>query len=202
MTAHPPRTRWYVETYDDLAAVWSGVPETDRQTAVERLAHLNAQHPTWKDGTPVQRRIVLETTTYEDMSTDTHLARFPKSGFVLPCIGGQDFAAVPDRTPDGRPAIRFAVGSSDTGHAEAVVPLDLLEEVIAGQREIARQAGGQPKPERCSNPNCAGLCPACYVPAAARIAAEALRQAAQSTRDDFGLVTGGAGPAAIEGAGA
>ncbi|MFB6512079.1 hypothetical protein ACWCYZ_16810 [Streptomyces virginiae] len=149
MTAHPPRTRWHVETYDPTAAVWSrGTPLTDRQGAVKVMAYRDEHYPEWADGTPVLRRIVLETTTYEDMSTDTHLARFPKGGFVLPCIGGQDFAAVPDRTPDGRPAIRFAVGSADTGHAEAVVPLEQLEELIAGQRDIARQTGGQPAPEQ------------------------------------------------------
>lgn len=142
MTAHPPRTRWHVETYDPLACEWSsGISFTNRQDAVKARTYRDERYPKWKDGTPVQRRIVLETTTFEDMDADVHLARFPKAGFVLPCVGGQDFAAVPAVTPDGRPAIRFSVGSSDTGHAEAVVPLDMLEEVIAGQRDIARQAG-------------------------------------------------------------
>lgn len=149
MTAHPPHARWHVETYDPTAAVWSrGTPLTDRQGAVKVMAYRDEHYPEWADGTPVLRRIVLATTTYEDLSTVTRLARFPKGGFVLPCIGGQDFAAVPDRTPDGRPAIRFCVGSADTGHAEAVVPLEQLEELIAGQRDIARQAGGQPAAPR------------------------------------------------------
>lgn len=148
MTAHPPRTRWHVETYDPTAAEWPpGWRYPDRQAAVRKLTHLTTNEHTWPDGTPRQHRIVLETTTYEDLTTDTHLARFPKGGFVLPCIGGQDFAAIPDTTPDGRPAIRFAVGSAETGHAEAVVPLELLEEVIAGQRDIARQTGGRPAPQ-------------------------------------------------------
>lgn len=150
MTAHPPRTRWHVETYDPLACEWSsGTPLSDRQAAVTKLDRLTTNYPRWADGTTVQRRIVLETTTFEDLvaAPADRLARFPKAGFILPCVGGQDFAAVPAKTPDGRPAIRFAVGSNDTGHAEAVVPLELLEEVIAGQRDIARQAGGQPAPQ-------------------------------------------------------
>ncbi|MFD7093359.1 hypothetical protein [Streptomyces xanthophaeus] len=149
MTAHPPRVRWHVETYDDLAAEWSGVPETDRQTAVRALAHLNDYRPTWADGAPVQRRLVLETTTFEDMTAGTHPVRLPNGGFVFPCVGGQDLAALPSTTPDGRPAIRFSVGSSDTGHAEAIIPLEVLEEVIEGQREAARQASGQPAPGPC-----------------------------------------------------
>lgn len=143
MTAYPPRTRWRVETYDPTAAEWSsGTPLTDRQAAVKVMAYRDEHYPEWADGTPVQRRIVLETTTFEDVSSQPadRIARFPKAGFVLPCVGGQDFGAVPAKTPDGRPAIRFSVGSSDTGHAEAVVPLELLEEVIAGQRDIARQS--------------------------------------------------------------
>ncbi|MFI8278552.1 hypothetical protein ACIGBH_27500 [Streptomyces sp. NPDC085929] len=141
--AHPPRIRWHVETHDPLANEWSsGLPLLDRQAAIGRRTHLDETRPTWKDGTPVQRRIVLETTTFEDLNAEpSHLlARFPKSGFVLTGVGGQDLAAVPDRTPDGRPAIRFSVGSSETGHADVVLPLELLEEVIAGQREISRQA--------------------------------------------------------------
>ncbi|MEV6569964.1 hypothetical protein [Streptomyces sp. NPDC051577] len=77
----------------------------------------------------------------------THLARFPKSGFVLPCPDGQDLVALPGRLPDGRRTICIGTGSEDTGHAQAAVPLDRLEEVIAGLREIARQqAADQPMP--------------------------------------------------------
>jgi hypothetical protein len=145
--AHPPRVRWHVETHDPIAAEWSsGLPLTDRQTAVAKLAHLDDHHPKWKDGTTVQRRLVLETTTYEDLSADvSHCAKFPKSGFVITGVGGQDLAALPDTTPDGRPAIRIGVGGSETGHADVVLPLDQLEEVIAGLREIARQAA-EPSP--------------------------------------------------------
>ncbi|MFI5831036.1 hypothetical protein ACIA6C_27945 [Streptomyces sp. NPDC051578] len=146
--AHPPRVRWHVETYDPTAAEWSsGLPFTRCQDATDKRTRLDRNHPTWRDGTPVRRRLVLETTTYEDFDADvSHLALFPKSGFVITGVGGQDFAALPDQTPDGRPAIRYAVGSSETGHADVVVPLDQLEEVIAGMRDMARQTGEQPAP--------------------------------------------------------
>lgn len=63
--AHPPLHRWCVETRDGLADQWtSGSPLGDRQRAVERYEALNRNHPAWKDGTPVERRIVRETTTY------------------------------------------------------------------------------------------------------------------------------------------
>ncbi|MFJ1865506.1 hypothetical protein ACIOD1_12825 [Streptomyces sp. NPDC088097] len=79
----------------------------------------------------------------------TNLTRFPKSGFALHCPDGQDFAALPGQFPDGRRTIRFCTGSEDTGHAEAAVPLEQLEEVIAGLREIARrQDGPAPVPRR------------------------------------------------------
>ncbi|MFF4369665.1 hypothetical protein [Streptomyces sp. NPDC001594] len=147
MTAHPPRVRWHVETYDPLAREWvSGLPLTNSQAAVEQLAHLTETRPAWRDGTPCSRRIVVETTTYEDLTAEPadRIAKFPRAGFILPGLDGQDLAAFPGRTPDGRPAIRFSAGSSETGHAEAFIPVELLEEVIAGQREAARQAGGQP----------------------------------------------------------
>ncbi|MFE3762303.1 hypothetical protein ACFXPI_11120 [Streptomyces sp. NPDC059104] len=77
----------------------------------------------------------------------SNLARFPKSGFILPCPDGQQLAAIPGSTRDGRPTIRFCTGSEDIGHTEAGVPLDQLEEVIAGLREIARQQDGiEPRP--------------------------------------------------------
>ncbi|MEU4947686.1 hypothetical protein [Streptomyces lavendulae] len=149
--AHPPRTRWHIETYDPAADEWSsGLPLTSSRDAVKKRVHLDEHHPTWPDGAPIQRRLVLETTTYEDFDADvSHLALFPKSGFIITGVGNQDFAALPDQTPDGRPAIRYAVGSSETGHADVVLPLDQLEEVVAGLREIARQQGGaQPAPRR------------------------------------------------------
>lgn len=141
--AHPPRVRWHVETHDPLANEWSsGTPYTDPQTAVKARTYRDEHYPKWADGTPVERRLVLETTTFEDLSADvSHCAPFPKGGFVITGVGGQDYAALPDTTPDGRPAIRIVVGSSESGHADVVLPLDLLEQAIAGQREIARQSG-------------------------------------------------------------
>lgn len=146
--AHPPRVRWHVETHDPLANEWSsGTPFTDPQTAVKARTHLDEHYPKWADGTAVERRLVLETTTFEDLSADvSHCAPFPKGGFVITGVSGQDYAALPDTTPDGRPAIRFCVGSAETGHADVVLPLEQLEEVIAGLREIARQQAAVPWP--------------------------------------------------------
>lgn len=176
MTAHPPRVRWHVETYDDLAAEWSGVPETDRQTAVKALAHR-----------------------------------------------GQDLGAVPDTTPDGRPAVRFIAGSDEIGHAESTVPLEHVEEIVAGVRDIARQAGGQTAPARrrlTAAEQRAQLLGEISVPvenqlraaghpAAADLIAGILRdlartvaRAAEMTQDEFALAPGGPGPAATEEAGA
>ncbi|MFE2485993.1 hypothetical protein ACFXGR_22385 [Streptomyces mirabilis] len=63
--AQPPSHRWYVETRDGVADQWApGSRILDRHHAVERYEALNENHPTWKDGTPVERRIVRETATY------------------------------------------------------------------------------------------------------------------------------------------
>ena len=63
--AHPPRNRWAVETYDYLADEW--VPGTrflNRHHAVERYEAVTEKAPMWRDGTPAQRRLMRETTTY------------------------------------------------------------------------------------------------------------------------------------------
>jgi hypothetical protein len=63
--AQPPLHRWRVETRDGLADQWApGSPYPSRQQAVERYEGLNQHHPTWRDGTPVERRITRETTTF------------------------------------------------------------------------------------------------------------------------------------------
>lgn len=63
--AHPPSHRWYVETRDGLADEWSGgIRYRSRDEAAARLHALNAAHPLWRDGTPVQRRLTRETTSY------------------------------------------------------------------------------------------------------------------------------------------
>ncbi|MCW7941636.1 hypothetical protein AAW14_06210 [Streptomyces hygroscopicus] len=63
--AQPPHHRWYVETRDGVADQWApGWRFTDRAEAVDRYQTVTANFPTWKDGTPVQRRFVRETTTY------------------------------------------------------------------------------------------------------------------------------------------
>ncbi len=65
-TEHRPAvSRWRVETLDNLAGEWApGTGWPVRALAVERFDAMNAQAPRWKDGTPVTRRLVRETTTY------------------------------------------------------------------------------------------------------------------------------------------
>jgi hypothetical protein len=63
--AHPPQHAWRVETRDPLANEWApGSHFPRRQAAVERYETANRTAPLWRDGTPVERRIVRETTTY------------------------------------------------------------------------------------------------------------------------------------------
>lgn len=63
--AQPPRHRWAVETRDGVADEWApGTRFLNRQHAVERYEALAKSHPTWRDGMPVERRLVRETVTY------------------------------------------------------------------------------------------------------------------------------------------
>lgn len=63
--AHPAEHTWAAELYDPLTEEW--VPGTRyfiRDRAVSHLTHARAIGPTWRDGTPTQRRLVRATTTY------------------------------------------------------------------------------------------------------------------------------------------
>jgi hypothetical protein len=63
--AHPPQHRWRVEMLDPLANEWApGTPWPVREQAMERYELMIEKAPMWKDGAPVHRRIVRETTTY------------------------------------------------------------------------------------------------------------------------------------------
>jgi hypothetical protein len=63
--AQPPRHRWAVEIRDGVADEWApGTRFLNRHHAVERYEALTKSHPTWKDGAPVERRLVRETVTY------------------------------------------------------------------------------------------------------------------------------------------
>ncbi|AZM91456.1 hypothetical protein [Streptomyces sp. W1SF4] len=44
----------------------------------------------------------------------------------------------------GQPAVYLSLVDHDGRDAAVFIPVDRLEEVIAGLREVARQAGGQP----------------------------------------------------------
>lgn len=60
--ARPPEHAWRVETRD---GEWvRGSHFLNRQAAVERYETANNTAPLWQDGTPIERRIVRETTTY------------------------------------------------------------------------------------------------------------------------------------------
>lgn len=106
-------------------------------------------------------------------------------------------------TAAGEPHVWLSLTNTRGEHAAVFIPLANVEEVIAGLRDIARQAGAQSAPlpgAPITDEQYAHA--AAVLPPAARIAAEAVRQAAQSTQDDFGLATGSPGPTATEGAGA
>lgn len=63
--AHPAEHSWAAELHDPLADEWvPGTRYTDRDRAVNALTHAKRLGPTWKDGTPTQRRLVRATTTY------------------------------------------------------------------------------------------------------------------------------------------
>ncbi|GGS96441.1 hypothetical protein [Streptomyces violaceus] len=64
--AYPPQHRWRVELFDYLAEEWvpGGTRYPERNQAMERCQAMREKAPVWKDGPPVQRRVVRETTTY------------------------------------------------------------------------------------------------------------------------------------------
>ncbi|MCX5253574.1 hypothetical protein OOK27_05225 [Streptomyces canus] len=63
--AHPAEHKWAAELYDPLAEEWvPGTRYADRDRALNALAHAKRVGPTWKDGTPTERRLVRTTTTY------------------------------------------------------------------------------------------------------------------------------------------
>lgn len=63
--AYPPVLRWRIELYDPLAEEWNpGSSLGKREDIVDRFEAITSRSPKWKDGTPVQRRIVREATTY------------------------------------------------------------------------------------------------------------------------------------------
>lgn len=64
--ARPPFSQWRVEGFDPSAKEWfRGSPMPTLEAARERLQHAQWHGPTWRhDGSPVERRIVRETTTY------------------------------------------------------------------------------------------------------------------------------------------
>lgn len=62
--AHPPLHQWRVEILDGTEWMPAGALHRDQAKAQGLLDAGNAGRPLWADGTPVQRRLVRETTTY------------------------------------------------------------------------------------------------------------------------------------------
>lgn len=65
-TPWPTQQRWRIELFDYLAEEWSpgGTRWPTREQAMERIQLMREKAPMWKDGPPVERRVVRETTTY------------------------------------------------------------------------------------------------------------------------------------------
>lgn len=63
--AHPAEHTWAAELHDPLTKEWvPGTRYVVRERAMNALAHARRIGPTWKDGTPTDRRLVRATTTY------------------------------------------------------------------------------------------------------------------------------------------
>ncbi|HEX6518305.1 MAG TPA: hypothetical protein VF049_22280 [Nocardioidaceae bacterium] len=80
--ARPSVHRWGTELYAPLTDEW--IPTTHylvRDRALAALAYLRARAPKWKDGTPVERRLVRETTTWT-VEDDTAPAPEPAEQLV------------------------------------------------------------------------------------------------------------------------
>ncbi|KAF0646564.1 MULTISPECIES: hypothetical protein [Streptomyces] len=61
----PAYSRWRVETRDPDADEWApGMPFYSADEAHARRTSLDTHHPRWRDGRPVERRVVRETTTW------------------------------------------------------------------------------------------------------------------------------------------
>lgn len=62
--AHPPIHSWRVEVLDGDEWMPASGLHADRDKAQQLLDNGTRRKPLWADGTPVQRRLVRETTTY------------------------------------------------------------------------------------------------------------------------------------------
>lgn len=78
--AHPPIHRWRVEHVDGTDWVPGSGLKADRGEAVHLLNVGNEIRPLWADGTPVQRRLVRETTSYTVEDTPTPPAAQDRGG--------------------------------------------------------------------------------------------------------------------------
>lgn len=71
LEAHPAKTQWAVEIYDPRHSTWVTPTRFHApEVAADAQAAYEKNTPMWTDGSPVQRRIVREETTY---TVDTDL---------------------------------------------------------------------------------------------------------------------------------
>ncbi|MGW0948516.1 hypothetical protein ACWD4O_39000 [Streptomyces sp. NPDC002623] len=86
--AHPSEHTWAAELHDPLADEWvPGTRYIARDRAVNALAHAKRIGPTWKDGTPTQRRLVRATTTYSVEQPDAAPAVVAQTGKEAQQVG-------------------------------------------------------------------------------------------------------------------
>ncbi|WP_329307479.1 hypothetical protein OG322_36015 [Streptomyces sp. NBC_01260] len=138
--AHPAEHTWAAELHDPLATEW--IPSrryVTRDRAVADLQHGRAIGPTWKDGTPTQRRLVRATTTYTVEPTpasteDAPVAAYrePHNPRVLLCRehGEQWRGLVPvtsDDLPDGGTCTFGQLSSLTCGRDVLITPASTEE---------------------------------------------------------------------------
>ncbi|MFJ3923059.1 hypothetical protein [Streptomyces sp. NPDC090022] len=71
---------------------------------------------------------------------------------------GDRLVIAPDHGPNGQPVVAFTTIPHTGGGTSVLVPLEHLEEVIAGERDMARQAGGATCGHTCPKPSHTHTC--------------------------------------------
>ncbi|WP_330328224.1 hypothetical protein [Streptomyces pseudovenezuelae] len=114
--AYPPQHRWRIELFDYLAEEWvpGGTRYPYRHKAMERCQAMREKAPTWKEGPPVQRRVVRETTTYTvEQPDDIQCGPVPDECGDEPCANHErqqahaegEHALCGPECPDAPPAL-------------------------------------------------------------------------------------------------
>jgi hypothetical protein len=166
--AAPPHHRWYTETLDDAANEWApGMRFTDRAVALDRYRIISERYPLWKDGTPVKRRFVRETTTYTVTVEDASETQAAHSCSNCEGIDPDTCLMNPDRPLEQCPAAESVdyglqcqkpVGHElHTFEQSAVVPDTDGDHSCAESGCTGDPAADEPAAEEpcCSDPTCA-----------------------------------------------